>query len=95
MRGIDRTDGKKSAWFKRFNPFSAALFLLFAAVLGFGFTRSAFYAEKKDALVYVFQEASLSAGLRLDDVFVTEERTPRKGASGFLNVTQGLCHSGR
>lgn len=91
MRGIDRTDGKKSAWYKRFNPFSAALFLLFAAVLGFGFTRSAFYAEKKDTLVYVFQEASLSAGLRLDDVFVTgRKRTPRKELLDSLNITRGM-----
>lgn len=83
--------GLKLQSFKRLSPFFAAFILLLVAALTVWFSRTAFYAEKKESLSYLAQEAALSADLRLSEVYVRgRKRTPQKELLDVLNVERGM-----
>ena len=75
----------------KIRPFTTAFALLLLSVFAVWFPRSSFYAEQKAGLIYMFQEAALSAGLRLDEIFVTgRDKTPKKDLLDALNAARGM-----
>lgn len=77
--------------FTNIRPFTTAVVLLLLSVFAVWFPRSSFYAEQKEGLIYMFQEAALSAGLRLDEIFVSGRvRTPKKDLIDSLNAERGM-----
>lgn len=85
----DEKDKKEKAG--KIRPFTTAFALLLLSVFAVWFPRSSFYAEQKAGLIYMFQEAALSAGLRLDEIFVTgRDKTPKKDLLNALNAARGM-----
>lgn len=92
MRGIKHKKSESNVtWYKRLNPFSVALLILFFAVLAVWFPRSTFYTERRDNIVYLVNEALLSAGLRLEEIFVHGRvRTSQKELLNALGASRGM-----
>ncbi len=86
-------DGAKEVKEKtgKIRPFTTAFILLLLSSFAVWFPRSSFYAEQKAGLIYMFQEAALSAGIRLDEIFVSgREKTPKKELLDALNAARGM-----
>ena len=75
----------------KIRPFLAAFVLLVAASGIVAFTYSAYYAEKKEMLSYLVQQAAMTADLRLNEIFVRgRDRTPQKALLDILKAERGM-----
>lgn len=73
------------------SPFLAAFAVLLLSALTVWFFNSAFYAEKKESLIFFVHRTSLSADLRLSEVYVRgRERTSEKELLNALKVERGM-----
>ena len=72
-------------------PFAAAFAVLVLASGIVAFTYSAYYAEKKEMLSYLVQQAAMTADLRLNEIFVRGRgRTPQKALLEILKAERGM-----
>ena len=72
-------------------PFAAAFAVLVLASGIVAFTYSAYYAEKKEMLSFLAQQAAITADLRLNEIFVRgRARTPQKALLDILNAERGM-----
>lgn len=75
----------------KIRPFLAAFVLLVAASGIVAFTYTAYYAEKKEMLSYLVQQAAMTADLRLNEIFVRgRDRTPQKALLDILKAERGM-----
>ena len=76
---------------KELNPFFAAFALLSASISVVWFMNSAFYAEKKESLIFLAQSMALSADLRLKEVYVRGRvKTDEKTLLDALKTERGM-----
>ena len=75
----------------KIRPFAAAFAVLVLASGIVAFTYSAYYAEKKEMLSYLVQQAAMTADLRLNEIFVRGRgRTPQKALLEILKAERGM-----
>ena len=75
----------------KIRPFAAAFAVLVLASGIVAFTYSAYYAEKKEMLSYLVQQAAMAADLRLNEIFVRgRDRTPQKALTEILKAERGM-----
>ena len=76
---------------KGLNPFLAAFTVLLASTSVVWFLNSAFYAEKKESLIFFAQNMALSADLRLKEVYVRGRvKTDEKDLLNALKTERGM-----
>ena len=77
--------------FRLFFLFLIALSAAALFVLSVRFSKSAFYAEKKESLIYFFNNAALAADLRLNEVYIRgREKTTQKEILDTLKIERGM-----
>ena len=77
--------------FKPFRPFLISFIVLVLSTMTVWFLNSAFYAEKKESLVFFIHRTALSADLRLNEVYVRgRNRTTQKELLDTLQAERGM-----
>lgn len=76
---------------KALRPFMAITALLTVSVASAFFLNSAYYAEKKESLIFFIHSTALSADLRLNEVYIRgREKTGEKEILEALKIEQGM-----